>query len=385
MFDQYDIYDRERITLHCLITLRSSLSHIGEVTGNVSNLKQVQVLDLEGQPRSVFAYSGNALRNGILRRRGTAAALETLGLEVSPDVHHTLFCGGRIDGSTANDMDLDRRIRQLMPWLSVLGTAKPGGVFGIKASQMVHGRLAVGHAYLVCYEAAELIYREFPGILPADTLPRLAEYLDAKDRLTRNPFEPPTAEDVDAYRQAKADHLPYLRKALRLWTEHLTVDQTTRRDSTHDPALRRFLTGEVLPEGQISLLGEAPAKEEKKEKSAQMIASDRLIMAGSRLYSRWDLHTTRVETGWIVDTLLEFAKSPYLGGKSNRGNGLVTLDLWYQRGTERGQFLSVATGSQTLSPAAQEAHSAYRDYLSVYQEFLAQAKDSQAIRGLLNA
>jgi hypothetical protein len=388
MFENYDIYNRERLTLHCVITLQSPLSHIGEVAGNVSNLKTAKLLDLEGNPRSCFVYSGNALRNGILRRRGTAAALDSLGLEVNPDVHHTLFAGGRIDGSTANDMDLDTRIRQLMPWLSVLGTAKPAGVFGTKAAQMVHGRIAVGSAYLICYEAAERIYREFPGVLPPDVLPRLGEYLEFKERLTSNPFEIPSPEDVRAYQQAKADHLPYLRKALKTWTEYLTVDQTTRRDSTHDPALRRYLPGgRELEEGQMSLLGEAKPKAKDKsgkEKSDQMIASDRLIMAGSKLYSRWDLHTTAVETGWVVDTLLQFAESPYLGGKSNRGNGLVQMEFWYQRGTEKGHFLSLATGTQQLSNAAQDAHHAYQDYLSVYQEFLAEAANSEAIGGLLN-
>jgi hypothetical protein len=140
----------------------------------------------------------------------------------------------------------------------------------------------------------------------------------------------------------------------------------------------------------MSLLGEAKPKgkakdSEGKEKSDQMIASDRLIMAGAKLYSRWDLHTTAVETGWVVDTLLQFAESPYLGGKSNRGNGLVQMELWFQRGTEKGHFLSLATGTQQLSSAAQEAHQAYRDYLSVYQEFLAEAATSDAVRGLLNA
>jgi len=137
----------------------------------------------------------------------------------------------------------------------------------------------------------------------------------------------------------------------------------------------------------MSLLGEAKPKAKDKsgkEKSDQMIASDRLIMAGSKLYSRWDLHTTAVETGWVVDTLLQFAESPYLGGKSNRGNGLVQMEFWYQRGTEKGHFLSLATGTQQLSNAAQDAHHAYQDYLSVYQEFLAEAANSEAIGGLLN-
>lgn len=379
MLNTYDIHDRSRLTLHCQITLKSPLSHIGEVQGNVSNLKTAKLLDLEGNPRNCFTYSGNALRNGILRRRGTSSALETLGLEVNPDVHHTLFAGGRIDGSTANDMELDTRIRQLMPWLSVLGTAKPAGVFGTKSAQMVPGRIAVGSAYLVCYESAELIYGQFPGILPPDTIQSLTEFLDAKSGLVSNPFDPPSLEQIRVFNEAKSQHLPYLRKALKTWTEYLTIDQTTRRDSTHDPALQKFLPSET----QAQLIGDSPKRE--KAKSDQMIASDRLIMAGAKLYSRWDLNTTAVETGWIVDTLLRFAESPYLGGKSNRGNGLVTLDFWYQQGDDRGHFLSVATGQQELSPQAQTAHHAYKEYLDAYQAFLSESAENLAgIRGLLN-
>ena len=383
MFNNYDIYKRDRITLHAVISLLSPLSHIGEVSGNVSNLKTLKLLDFEGNPRSCFVYSGNALRNGILRRRGTSAALEELGLTVNPDVHHTLFAGGRIDGSTASDMDLDRKIRQLMPWLSVLGTAKPAKVFGAKDAQMVQGRLNVGGAYLVCYESAPYVYEQFPGILPPDTLEGIDGILTARNDLISDPFIKPDRGAIAAYSEAKANYLPLLRKLLKSWTEYLVIDQTTRRDSAHDPELRRFLQGQTQ-EGQLSLFG-TPEKPEEKKKSDQMIASDRLIMAGAKLYSRWDLHTTSVETGWIVDTLLKFSESPYLGGKGNRGNGLCSMDLWYQKGTtERGHFLSVATGQNTLSPEATTAHNSYQAYLDQYRQFLTEAKDSQEIRRLLD-
>ncbi|MFM6022886.1 MAG: hypothetical protein ACKPER_08175, partial [Dolichospermum sp.] len=87
MFKDYDIFDRERLTLHCVITTQTPLSHIGEVSGNVSNLKTSKLLDFEENPRSVFSYSGNALRNGILRRVGVASVLSELGLQVNPDTH----------------------------------------------------------------------------------------------------------------------------------------------------------------------------------------------------------------------------------------------------------------------------------------------------------
>lgn len=373
MFENYDINDREQITLHCLITLESPLSHIGEVVGNVSNLKTLKVVDLEGNPRQCFVYSGNAIRNGILRRRGVASALTELGLTVNPNIHHTMFAGGRIDGSTASNMELDTKIRQLLPWLSVLGTAKPTGVFATKESQMIQGRLNVGRGYLISYESAEYVFSQFPGAIPPDAIAKLRELIEAKNALIVDPFSTPSEEAIARYEEIKSMNVPYLRKSLRSWTEYISIDQTTRRDSTLDPTLQRFLPSE----SQNLLKGET---EEKKKKSDQMIASDRLIMQGSKLYSRWDLHTTKVEAGWIIQALLEFAKSPYIGGKGNRGNGLISIDFWYQSGGEKGDFISLKSSinQQSLSGFAQDRYQKYREYIQRYQQYLAEKKSDIA-------
>lgn len=378
MFSNYDISDRHKLSLHLIITLQSPLSHIGEVTGNVSNLKTLKLIDIEGNPRQCFAYSGNALRNGILRRRGVAAALSHLGLCVEPNTHHALFCGGRIDGSTGSDMELDKRIRQLMPWLSVLGTAKPAGVFGVKNAQMVQGRLNVGSAYLVCYESAPYVYEQFPAALPPESLEGIGAIARAKSALSSDPFVPPSQEAIAQYTNAKAQYLPYLRKTLRSWTEYIAIDQTTRRDSTHDPNLQRF-----LPPDRPLLAGEGNGKE---KKSDQMISSDRLIMARAKLYSRWDFYGTGVEAGWIVEALLKFGENPYLGGKANRGNGLVSMDFWYDtHDSDKGFFLSVGNGQKNMSIKASDAHIRYQEYLQVYRDYLDEAKESQELKGLLGA
>ena len=382
MFDSYDIYDRTRITLHCVITCQSPLSHIGDVTGNVSNLKTVRLIDLAGNPRQCFAYSGNALRNGILRRRGISAALDSLALQVNPDVHHTLFAGGRIDGGTASDMDLDGKIRRLMPWLSILGTAKPEGVFGSAKVQMVQGRINVGSAYLVCYESAAYVFRQFPGALPGECLTRLSILLEAQEELMADPFTGATESAVANWQQTKAEHLPYLQKQLKTWTECVFVDQKTGRDSLKDPVLQPYLAG---AKGQLALLPSKKPDKKKEERSDQRIMSDRLIMAGSKLYSRWDINATDVEIGFVVDTLLQFAKSPYLGGKGNSGNGLVSMDFWYQCGDEKGHFLTVETGQQVLCDRAQNAQQKYQEYMSQYQQFLADAAESKELRALLAA
>lgn len=321
MFANYNVFERSRVTFHNVITLQSPLSHIGEVVGNTSNLNTLKILDLEGNPKQCFVYSGNALRNGILRRRGVARALTQLGLTLNPDVHHTMFAGGRIDGSTGNDMELDKQIRQLMPWLSVLGTAKPVGVFRVKDAQMVQGRINVGNAYLVCYESAAYLAEQFPAVLPPESLEGIKALLEAKRDIYADPFSIPTSEAIAHYNDCKSQHLPLLRKQLRTFPEYICVAQTTRRDSTADTNLRGFLEGSA-PE-QLSLLGESKPKKEKK--SDQMIASDRLIMAGSKLYSRWDFHGSAIEEGFIYDALLGFAEFPYLGG---RGTGEMGWRQW---------------------------------------------------------
>lgn len=374
MFNDYDVFNKEKLTLHCVITTQTPLSHIGEVSGNVSNLKTLKLLDFEGNPRSIFTYSGNALRNGILRRVGVAAALTELGLQVNPDTHHTMFAGGRIDAGTASDMELDKKIRVLMPWLSVLGTAKPAKVFGSKDAQMVQGRINVGSAYLMCYESAEYIYNQIPSALPPRVQPIIEQLLQAKNKLSSDPFVPTKLEDADFWESSKAKYLPLLQKHLKTWTEYLTIDQTTRRDSTLDPNLLKFLPSEA----QAQLKGDGTTKE---KKSDQMIASDRLIMPGAKLYSRWDLNCTQVEQGWIFDTLLKFAESPYIGGKGNRGNGRVSLNFWFSSPTERGLLWSSDSGIE--SKKFELAHAKYREYINQYQQFLSEAKTSTELRSLL--
>jgi hypothetical protein len=370
MFENYDINKRHKVTFHCLITLLSPLSHIGESTGNVSNLKTLKLLDLEGNPRQCFVYSGNALRNGLLRRKGVASALSKLGLTVNPDTHHTMFAGGRIDGSTDSDMELDRKIRQLLPFLSVLGTAKPVGVFGHKKAQMVQGRINIGSAYLICYESLRYIYQNCKGFL---------EHLEAiEDVLSseyNNPFASPSSEQMHHRMLVLKDNIDFLKQEYKSWVQYIAIDQTTRRDSLQDSTLQPFLKPE-----QPTL--EGLLEEKKEKKSDQMITSDRLIMGGAKLYSRWDFNGTDIEEGFIYDALMEFATAPYLGGKGNRGNGLVQMEFWYNTESEQGHLLSLGQ-SQVVTPRVQNKLKSYNTYLEQYREFLANTKDSSELKFLL--
>ena len=391
----YNPHDRHNIKLHLQITLLQPMSHISESVGNQTNLRTMKVTDLEGNPSEVFTLSGNSLRNRILRRCGIDSFLDQIGVQVSPTMHHALFCGGAIDGGTGNDLDLDKKIRQLLPCLSVLGTAKPKGLFSVSDAQMVHGRIAVGDAYLVCVESAEYIYRQFPPALPIDVISVLEQIVDGKELQHSQRVNQWLGIDTKVSQydlKALLDEwMPFLGDRLRYYSDWLTYNQKTRRDSLHDPNFAKHLIG-AHPQaqlGQASLFDEAPKADKKKpekEKSQQMIMGNWLLQTGATLYSFWSANITRIEEGFIADALLKFAESPYLGGQSGTGCGLCSMQFWFEEGigkdTERGEFMTITPAAQKLSKRATESHAIYKQYLEEYRGFLADSKSN--IRSLLN-
>ena len=388
----YNPHDRHNIKLHLQITLLQPMSHISESVGNQTNLRTMKVTDLEGNPSEVFTLSGNALRNRILRRCGIDSFLSQIGVQVSPTMHHALFCGGAIDGGTGNDLDLDKKIRQLLPCLSVLGTAKPKGLFGVGDAQMVHGRISVGDAYLVCVESAEYIYRQFPPALPLDVISALEQIVDGKDLQHSQRVNQWLGIDtvVNQYdlKTLLTEWMPYLGEKLRYYSDWLTYNQKTRRDSLHDPNFAKHLI-DAKPQPKIGqgdlfvVADDNPKKKPEKEKSQQMIMGNWLLQTGATLYSYWSANVTRIEEGFIADALLKFAESPYLGGQSGTGCGLCSMQFWFETAEgDRGEFMTITPHAQKLSDRASESHARYKQYLEDYKGFLADSKSD--IRSLLN-
>jgi hypothetical protein len=399
----YNPHDRHNIKLHLQITLLQPLSHISESVGNQTNLRTMKVTDLEGNPSEVFTLSGNSLRNRILRRCGIDSFLSQIGVQVSPTMHHALFCGGAIDGGTGNDLDLDKKIRQLLPCLSVLGTAKPKGLFGVSDAQMVHGRIAVGDAYLACVESAKYLYQMFPPALPIEVIPALEQIIDGKDlqhsQRVNQWLHHGSPSDVNNY-DLKAlldEWLPFLGEKLRYYSDWLTYSQKTRRDSLHDPNLANHLIGatpepqKMISQGDLfGIVSEPETKKGKsekakpeKEKSQQMIMGNWLLQTGATLYSYWSANVTRIEEGFIADALLKFAESPYLGGQSGTGCGLCSMQFWFETAdSDRGEFMTITPHAQKLSDRATESHARYKEYIEDYKGFLADSKSD--IRSLLN-
>ena len=388
----YNPHDRHNIKLHLQITLLQPMSHISESVGNQTNLRTMKVTDLEGNPSEVFTLSGNSLRNRILRRCGIDSFLSQIGVQVSPTMHHALFCGGAIDGGTGNDLDLDKKIRQLLPCLSVLGTAKPKGLFGVGDAQMVHGRVSIGDAYLVCVESAEYIYRQFPPALPLDVISVLEQIVDGKDLQHSQRVNQWLGIDtvVNQYdlKQLLTEWMPYLGEKLRYYSDWLTYNQKTRRDSLHDPNFAKHLIGAKpqpkIGQGDLFVVDDDnPKKKPEKEKSQQMIMGNWLLQTGATLYSYWSANVTRIEEGFLADALLKFAESPYLGGQSGTGCGLCSMQFWFETANgDRGEFMTITPHAQKLSDRATESHARYKQYIEEYKGFLADSKSD--IRSLLN-
>jgi hypothetical protein len=383
----YNTDKRHRIQFHILITTLSPLSHIGEAVGNQANLRTITITDIEGLPSKVFELSGNSIRNRIFRRLGIDAMLERLGIQVSLPLHHTLFCGGALDGGTSNNLELDRKIRVFLPPISLLGTAKPKGVFGYKDAQMIPGRLNAGGAMLVCYESAMNIFNSFAPAIPLAAVEGLTEISKAREVLEEQRVNQwfglsPNIDDSE-YQEKLKYWLPFLQDTLRPASHWLTYLQKTRRDSIHDPNLIKYLLPEPIKAGQQSLFSDdtgKPVKEEK-EKSQQMIMGGYVIQEGSTLYCPMSGYITDVEEGYMADALLKFAENPYLGGQGNTGCGRVSLKIYYKSEGKVGNWMFVENGTQVLAKRAAEKHQRYSEYLDKYEEYL--KENTNEVAGLL--
>lgn len=373
--------NRNKITFYLVINLLSPLSHIGEAIGNQSNLRVEKIKDLENNIAEVFVYSGNALRGKILRRIGSSSFLDSIS--VNPALHQTIFAGGYIDGSTGNDLELDRKIRSLLPGLSLLGTAKPTGLFGSKESQMMPGRINVGGAYLVCLETAGYIYNTLPAAIPHNCIEAVSEIVEAKKALENARVEcwlnnANIAACPANYENAISKWMPFLEQTLKPYTQHLTYRQQTRQDSLKDTELAKYLE---IPtqEGQGSLFDIDTKKKDKKEtKSQQMIMGDWLLQKGSTLLSRWDANITSIEEGFIANALQQFSLAPYLGGKGNTGCGLVSVDVYYQTNGKTGKYLSIGEGRSVLSDRANESINTLAEFVSREKQLLLQLCQSSS-------
>jgi hypothetical protein len=408
--DDYNIHDRHQLRLQVRLKLTKPLSHMSGSDGNRSNLMKMDLLGLDGTMRPCPMFSANAFRGWVLRRVGQMAMLNGLGITVSADTHSLLFAGGSTQkGATmGNDLGMYDRIAQLYPPLSLLGGAKPAKVFGSNHSQMLQGRLDIGNFYLVCAESAGAV----PSwALPSDVAMAKRQIRDSADALIkarkpdgfRDIVEYGTPDQITQYitlekahRALVAQLMPGIRSALRSQSSWTAESQSIRSDAGKDPKLKAFLAPAESTGLLEGIAEEKPKKGAKKakdgddaptEKSTQMIMSDELLAIGSELVSTITTRTpgiTAVEEGYLVYALQEWGKHPAMGGKAARGcGGFPSIEIWYECGDEKGEYLQLDNGVEKLSDRAAEARQRWQEYLEVFEQYLGAASTDERVKGLL--
>lgn len=120
-------------------TLTAPVSHIGETASTGSYF---QTINTQGGRLPVI--TGNSVR-GILRDKLAAHLLTVLGNPVDKETFNVLFSGGNISGSTKNDVQRAKMVREHFPMISLLG----GGL----GTMIMSGNLVSGFVYPVCRES----------------------------------------------------------------------------------------------------------------------------------------------------------------------------------------------------------------------------------------
>jgi len=131
---------------------KSPIMHGGdEKTGSTVVLRTITMWVPEyGEFARLPYLSGNGIR-GKLRRLLMRDFLGRLGVEpekLSTKLYHVLFTGGALESTDATsgqiDLELRKRIRDLLPPVSLLGAAV--------GNQMVPGKLRLGHCFPISRE-----------------------------------------------------------------------------------------------------------------------------------------------------------------------------------------------------------------------------------------
>lgn len=267
--------------LEGVVTALSSISHNGgERNGVVTQLRREKFVQPNGAVAKVPVISGNAIR-GILRDRGMFYMLRELGYGVNEETgevkglplnaFYFLFSGGALSSSGAEGLDIKhfRDMRETIPLISLFG--------GAAGNIIMPGKMKIGKQIPICKETAHLIPERFH-----------TETLDT------------------------------------VWS-YCQTEMYTRRDDEKNDRMRMLIDKPALTEG-----GEKPAK---KATPQQMMYEVETLAAGTKFFWKIILEdVTDVEFEAFLATIIEFSKSPNIGGKGAVGHGEISikLDKWVE-------------------------------------------------------
>lgn len=306
-------------------TAMSPISHIGEAISTTSYLVEEPIIQENGGIENVFVYNGNAFR-GQLRDFAASYLLDKLNIKVSLDAFHLLFSGGKIGGDQSINIAQAKEMRKSVPMISIFG----GGI----GNQILPGKLRVGGSYPVCIETIRILPDEFH------------------------------------------------KKAINLSYRQMTVEKSfTRTDDSKNPNLTHGMNDK-----DVLLLGNSSKKSS--EVSTQMRMTSELLIAGSDLVHQIDLiDVDDIELGAFISALSMFSKTPYIGGQSNKGHGLVSYNskIINMNTGETNDFVKINHDCCIkLSKIANDSKQKYDELLQTqYDEYILNSKSQ--ISGLLGA
>jgi CRISPR type IV-associated protein Csf2 len=263
-------------------TALSAISHLGDSAGGTTSIFRRERMLVNGRVQDIPILSGNAWR-GQLRDHGMRFMLRELGEPtLSPAAFDFLTSGGSLTKEAGRGVDIGyaRRLRELIPLVGVFG--------GACGRQMLPGKLQVGKWYPIC--------KELTRFLPD-------EYQDqAEARLSI--FEMTDLHSFTRMDDKKNDH----------WQKYLPEPE---RALLELPATRKTKAGEEIAE--------------KPGVAQQMRYSQEVLIAGTRFYCWLNLNdVTPLEFDAFASAMIEWSKTPFVGGQSRHGCGLVELhfDNW---------------------------------------------------------
>lgn len=319
------------------VTALTSVSHIGETRGINSMLRREKVAMPDATVEEIPIISGNSMR-GLLRDRGMLHMCRALGYGVNEETgevkglslpaFYFLFSGGALtkDAGRGLDVDLARRMRELIPLVGVFG--------GAVGNQIMPGKVKIGKLIPLCQETAHLVPLRFisDDVKCGDKTERVARLLPSVWNLLQSE--------------------PY-----------------TRKDDEKSESLRQL----IAPETRLLLEAQAAQKRDKARTDPNAVDNDmgqhqqmryyvETFAAGTQFY--WDItldDVTDVEFDAFAIALMEFSRKPFIGGKSAVGHGKVSVkfDSWLEIDPR-----AVATGSAVGMPIG----AVYREHLKTRGE-----------------
>lgn len=287
--------------LEGIVTALSSITHNGgERNGTITQLRREKFVQPGGKVSKVPVVSGNAIR-GILRDRGMFSMLRHLGYGVNEETgkvtglplnaFYFLFSGGSLTSSGDGHIDVKhfREMRETIPLIALFG--------GAAGNTILPGKMKIGKLLPICTETQHLIPQK---------------------------FHPDAVQTI--------------------W-EYCQTEMYTRRDDEKNDRVRMLISRPALTEG-------ATAELQKPAVPQQMKYDVETLAAGTQFYWKVVLEdVTDVEFEAFLATVLEFSKSPTVGGKSAVGHGEISikLDKWVEvdsRVNLNGTELDVKLGSK---------------------------------------